>query len=87
VPDLLDEARWELEWLLSVQESSGGFRNTTCQEHYGPYGTNLPERMLPYRAGEVGTIATGRAVGTLAFASMLYRSYDATFADNASRRR
>jgi len=81
VPDLLDEARWGLEWLLSVQEPNGGFRNTTCQEHYGPYGTNRPERMLPYRAGEVGTIATGRAVGTLAFASVLYRPHDAVFAE------
>lgn len=81
VPDLLDEARWGLEWLLSVQDPSGGFRNTTCQEHYGPYGTNWPERMPPYRAGEVGTIATGRAVGTLAFGSVIYRRYDAGFAD------
>jgi endoglucanase len=81
VPDLLDEARWGLEWLLSVQQPDGGFQNTTCQEHYGPYGTNWPERMSLYRAGEVGTIATGRAVGTLAFASVLYRPYDATFAE------
>ena len=81
MPDLLDEARWELEWLLSVQEPGGGFRNTTCQENYGPYGTNLPERMPPYRAGEVGTVATGRAIGTLAFASTLYRPYDAAFAE------
>jgi endoglucanase len=81
VPDLLDEARWGLEWLLSVQEPGGGFYNTTCQEHYGPYGTNYPERMSPYRSGEVGTIATGRAVGTLAFAAVLYRRYDGAFAD------
>jgi endoglucanase len=85
VPDLLDEARWGLEWLLSVQEPSGGFHNTTCQERYGPYGTNWPERMSPYRPGEVGTIATGRAVGTLAFASVLYRPYDAAFAERTLR--
>jgi endoglucanase len=81
VPDLLDEARWGLEWLLSLQELDGGFQNTTCQERYGPYGTNHPERMSPYRAGEVGTIATGRAVGTLAFASVLYRGHDGIFAE------
>jgi endoglucanase len=81
VPDLLDEARWGLEWLLSVQEPGGGFHNTTCQDHYGPYGTNRPERMPPYRAGEMGTIATGRAVGTLSFASVLYRRYDGAFAE------
>jgi endoglucanase len=83
VPDLLDEARWGLEWLLSVQDPGGGFRNTTCQERYGPYGTNVPERMPPYRAGEMGTIATGRAVGTLAFASVLYRSHDIHFAERS----
>lgn len=83
VPDLLDEARWGLEWLLSVQEPSGGFHNTSCQERYGSYGTNRPEHMSPYRAGEVGTIATARAVGTLAFASALYRPYDPAFAERS----
>jgi hypothetical protein len=37
--------------------------------------------MSPYRSGEVGTIPTGRAVGTLAFASVLYRPYDEAFAE------
>jgi endoglucanase len=81
VPDLLDESRWGLDWLLSMQDPGGGFHNTTCQSDYGPYGSNFPERMPPYRLGEVGTIATGRAAGTLAFASKLYRAYDAAFAD------
>jgi len=81
VPDLLDEARWGLEWLLSVQEPGGGFHNTTCQERYGPYGTNWPERMARYHVGEVGTVATGRAIGTLAFGSVLYGPYDTNFAE------
>ncbi len=81
VPDLLDEARWGLEWLLSVQDASGGFRNTTCVEHYGSYGTNTPNNVPPYQNGEVGTLATARAVGNLAYASSIYRAYDAAFAD------
>lgn len=81
VPDLLDEARWELAWMLSVQDPSGGFRNTTCQEGYGRYGDNLPERMGPYRSGEVGTVATGRATGTLARAAHVFRRVDPAFAD------
>ncbi len=80
IPDLLDEARWGLEWLLSVQEDSGGFRNSTCEESYGPYGSNSPQTAAPYHDGEVGTLATARAVGTLAYASTLYRKYDAQFA-------
>ena len=83
IPDLLDEARWGLEWLLSMQDGSGGFRNTTCQEHYGRYGTNLPQQMRPYRNGEVGTLATARAVGNLATAAELFRSFDPAFSDRA----
>jgi len=81
VPDLLDEARYGLNWLLSVQDGSGGFRNTTCAERYGPYGTNRPERGPPYRPGEVGTLATARAVGTLAYASAVMRALDPPFAE------
>ncbi len=81
LPDVLDEARWGLLWLLSVQDASGGFRNTTCQEGYGPYGTNTPNSVPPYTPGDVGTLATARAVGNLAFAASLFRPLDAAFAD------
>ena len=81
VPDLLDEARWGLEWLLSVQDASGGFRNTTCQDQYRSYGTNTPNNVPPYKHGEVGTLATARAVGNLAYASTLFHAYDPAFAD------
>jgi endoglucanase len=81
VPDLLDEARWGLEWLLSVQDGSGAFANTTCQPRYGPYGANAPEAAAPYLAGEPGTLATGRAVGTLAFAAVQFRPHDPAFAE------
>jgi hypothetical protein len=58
------------------QDSSGGFQNSTCEESYGPYGTNTPDRAAPYRAGEVGTLATARAVGTLAYAAAVFRRVD-----------
>jgi endoglucanase len=80
IPDVLDEARWGLSWLLSVQDGEGAFQNTSCQEVYGPYGTNSPNSVPRYRNGEVGTLATARAVGTLAFAASVYRGVDAAFA-------
>lgn len=83
VPDLLDEARWGLTWLLTTQDASGAFRNSSCEEEYGPYGTNAPEGVRPYRAGEPGTLATARAAGNLAYAAALFRRYDAAFADRA----
>ncbi|MGO9831405.1 MAG: glycoside hydrolase family 9 protein [Myxococcaceae bacterium] len=81
LPDVLDEARWGLTWLLSVQEASGGFQNTTCQEAYGPYGTNTPNSVPVYKNGEVGTLATARAVGNLALAAVLFRPLDAAFSE------
>ena len=84
-PDLLDEARWGLSWLLSVQDAQGGFRNSTCQQRYGRYGTNTPDNVPPYANGEVGTLATARAVGNLAYASTVYRRYDAAFAERCLR--
>jgi endoglucanase len=81
VPDLLDEARWGVEWLLSVQDASGGFANSTCEERYRAYGSNAIEDAAPYKSGEVGTLATARAVGNLAYASAVYRRLDAPFAE------
>ena len=89
VPDLLDEARWELEWLLSVQDDEGGFRNTTCVDDYGPYGTNGHDSTgtmvspIAYRHGEIGTIPTARAVGTLGFAASAFKPVDSAFSARA----
>ena len=80
VPDLLDEVRWELEWLLTVATPEGAFRNSTCLEPYAAYGDNAPERSRPYVLGEAGTMATARAVGILAYASSIFARYDPAFA-------
>lgn len=81
IPDLLDEIRWGLDWMLSVQEPSGGFASSTCLDRYGPYGTNSPNNVPRYSPGEVGTLATARAVGILAYASATFRGFDPAFAD------
>lgn len=80
VPDLLDEARWELEWLLSVATPEGAFRNSTCLERYDAYGRNPVETRAPYVHGEAGTMAAARAVGILAYAATIFAPVDAAFA-------
>ena len=83
VPDLLDEARWGLDWLQATQVASGAFRNSTCLTTYGAYGRNPIAGAAPYVHGEPGTLATARAVGVLAYASVVYAPFDATFAQAA----
>jgi len=85
IPDVLDEARWGLQWLLSVQDASGGFRNSTCQQSYGPYGTNTPNNVPKYLNGEVGTLSTARAIGNLAYAFVIFRNFDPLFAERCIR--
>ena len=83
VPDLLDEARWGLDWLQATQVASGAFRNSTCLTTYAPYGRNPIEATAPYVHGEPGTVATARAVGVLAYASAVYAPFDTAFAHAA----
>ena len=80
VPDLLDEARRGLEWLLTVQVEAGGFRTSTCLVTYAAYGRNALDRGPSYVHGDVGTLATARAVGMLASAATVYDAVDAPFA-------
>lgn len=80
VPDLLDEARWGLQWLLTVQGPDGGVRNNTCLATYDRYGRNDPAVGPRYAPGEVGTMATARAVGVFALAAHVFDAVDPAFA-------
>ncbi len=75
VPDLLDEIRYELDWFLRMQdESSGGFflkaKSVTAQDE-------IDNRVV----FDCSTNATADATATLAFASTVYRAFDAAYAD------
>ncbi len=72
IPDLLDEARWELEWILTMQDAeSGGF--------YPRIQGDAGERTL-MDANGCTTDDTACAVGALAEAYLAYRDYDPDFA-------
>lgn len=73
IPDLLDEARWELEWLLTMQDTeSGGF--------YPRIQGNSENRTVMDKNG-CTTDDTACAVGVLAEAYLSYKEFDPYFAD------
>lgn len=85
IPDLLDEARWGLEWLLSMQETNGGFwcnataNNGTNSYHYG---TTFPHTVGNYIKTVPPTVqATAKAVAVLGYAAGVYGPFDAAFAN------
>ncbi len=73
VPDLLDEARWGLDWLLSVQVGE----RRRPQQHLPDHVRRVRPQsdrsaVAPYVDGEVGTMATARAVGMLCLCVGVY---------------
>ncbi len=88
IPDILDETRWGLRWVLSMQDENGAFR---AREAVYDWNETVPpdkERKPRWVAG-IGTASTAKAVSVLAVASRVYAKHDAAFAkrcEQASRR-
>jgi len=78
--DLLDEARYELEWMLKMQDSDGGVFNKVLTANIAE--TILPEQdNQPLYILETETTATADFGGTMAVAAIAYKSVDPDFAD------
>lgn len=80
VPDILDECRYELEWMLKMQddESGGVYHKVTC--------SNFPETVMPEKEvnelilAPISNTATGDFSAALARAYIVYKDIDAEFA-------
>lgn len=78
VPDLLDELRWELTWLLKMQRADGAVHHKAATRRYAPGMADAdPQPALLY---EISTQATAQLTGALAAASIPFRSVDAQLA-------
>ena len=80
IPDVLDEVRYELEWMLKMQASSGGvYHKVTC--------ANFPGYVMPQMetaeliVTPVTTTATADFCASMAMAYEFYKDVDPSFAD------
>jgi len=79
-PDILDEARVELEWLLKVQFDDGSFSHKVTAQNFE--GEVMPEEDTKARYFiSTSTPSTGAATAALALGSRLFEPFDATFAE------
>ena len=79
VPDILDEIRWNLEWMLDMQDTDGGvFHKLTTKQFAGMV---LPEKATAQRffIGK-GIEATWNFVAVMSLASEIYAPFDSAFA-------
>lgn len=76
IPDLLDEAKWELDWLLRMQSTHGGVLSIA-----GHVGASPPSAdTSPCRYGPESTSASYSGAAVFAFASVVFQPFDATYA-------
>ena len=80
VPDILNEARYELEWMLKMQRKDGAFYHKLTKDHFAPFimpqEDHDPEYLMP-----ISHCATAAACACLALSYRVYREFDAEFAD------
>lgn len=79
VPDILDEARWGIRWVLSMQEPGGAFRHREAVMTSSPEVPADEDRSERWVAGP-STAATAKAVALLAHAARVYAAHDDAFA-------
>jgi endoglucanase len=79
VPDVLDEVKWGLRWVLSMQEPSGAFRARDAVMEWSP--EDPPDRDATTRwVSGPSSAATAKAVAVLALAWRIYTKHDDAFA-------
>jgi endoglucanase len=79
IPDILDETRWGLIWILSLQEPNGVFRAREAVIQWSPEGPADEDKTVRWVSG-ASSAATAKAVSVLALASRLYEKWDKGFA-------
>ncbi len=79
VPDLLDEVKWELDWLLKMQDSDGGVFNRVAGRSFdnGPDPPSSDTQPRFYTAKT--TWATATAAASFAHAARVYKDFDRVF--------
>lgn len=82
IPDILDEALWNIEWMATMQDPNDGgvYNKTTTANFQGavmPHQTNATRYVV-----SKGTAATLDFAAVMAMAARIYEPYDAAFAAN-----
>ena len=84
-PDILNEVRWNLEWMLKMQDTDGGAWHKQTSTHFpgfiAPEKDTLPSEVFgtgsaPYKS----TCATADLAAVAAIAARVYKPFDAAFA-------
>jgi endoglucanase len=84
-PDILNEARWNLAWMLKMQDEDGGVWHKQTSAHFAGFVAPQDDKLVsevigtgtaPYKS----TCATADLAAVAAIAARVYQPFDAKFA-------
>jgi endoglucanase len=89
-PDLLNEIRWNLEWMLTMQDDDGGVWHKQTSDRFCGFVMPEKDRLVSYVIGSGAepfktSCATGDLAAVMAIAARAYRPFDAAFAAKCLR--
>jgi endoglucanase len=85
LPDYLAEIRWNLEWMLQMQDEDGGVWQKQTSEAFCPFVMPQDDHLISYVIGTgstpfKSTCATADLASVMAIAARCYQEFDAAFA-------
>lgn len=90
VPDLLNEIRWNLDWMLSMQGDDGGAWHKQTSEQFPGFISPEKDDLVSYvigtgRAPFKSSCAAGDLAATAAIGARVYRAFDERYAARCLR--
>ncbi len=88
LPDILAEVRWNLDWMISLQDKSdGGVWHKQTSEHFCAFIMPEQDHLTSYIIGSghapyKTTASTADLAATAAVAARVYRPFDSRYADH-----
>jgi endoglucanase len=82
IPDILDEALWNIKWMMTMQDTDGGVYNKTTEANFS--GFVMPSKVTATRyVAAKGTAATLDFAAVMAMTARIYKKYDPDLANTA----
>jgi endoglucanase len=81
LPDMLDEIRWELDWLLKMQREDGAVHHKVTTRSFPSLGTLPAEDTAQLYIFDVSSADTAYFAAALAQAAYTFEDYDPDYAD------
>lgn len=84
-PDLLNEVRWNLDWMLTMQDADGGVWHKQTSENFAPFVMPEVDSSISYVIGTnkepyKSSCATADFAAVMAIAARAYQPFDAVYA-------